>query len=1105
MEKNNRAVETEIAERLKVSEERYCQIIETAEEGVWIIDAESKTTFANQRMAEMLGCTIDQLMGKSMYDFIDPEWQPVAQNNVQRRQQHIREQHDFKFRRMDGGVLWAIVSATPIFENGEYAGALGMITDITARKQAEDALNRTLEQIQDTLESISDAFFSLDEDLRITYFNHAAERLLGKNRSEVLNRKLFDVFPGARGSIFEQNYTRALREKQSLSFETFYEQPPYRNWYDVRVYAQEKGISVYFQVITARKEAEAALRQSEDRYHLLFNSMLDAFALHEIICDEDGNPVDYRYLQVNPAFEEQIGLPAAEVIGRTVLEILPGTEQSWIDTYGRVALTGEPAYFERFSQELNKYYQVVAFSPQKGQFATIFEDITSRKLAEETLRKANDELDLRVQNRTAELIQINKRMEEEIADRLLAEEILHLERSKLKNILDTLPGGVYILSQNCDIEYVNPYMIREFGPVRGQKCYEYFNNRTEACPWCVNDRVFSGETVQWEWHFDKVGKTYELFDTTLRNADGSISKLEIFYDVTTRKEAENEIVQRNRELTAINEIGRAITSSLDLHHILAELLVRLQQVVGAQLCTVGLIDPATEEITFYQPNKKHDVVELIVEQKFKKGEGISGWVIEHKQAVLLNDLTQDPRPRVDLYQQFNFHPHSMGSVPLIVQDKVIGTIGLFHEEIGAFDAADIRLVEAVASQAAVAIQNAALYEAEQKARRRADTLRRAGLALSSTLNIQKVLETLLDHLQAVVPYESAHVYLLDDQDHVAVRVARGEESWDEQDRLLDRRVEVRRLPLLAHVFDGNTLAIADAAQEADLRAITNVKAVKSWLGIPLTAEDQVIGFCSLEHSRPAFFSTELIHWTEALASQAAIAIQNAWLFEQVREGRERLQALSRRLVEVQESERRYIARELHDEAGQTLASLMMGLHLIEREAGDQPTIVEHCKHLKSIANNVMEEIHRLAIDLRPASLDHLGLIPALQQHVEKVSDLQKLTIEFHSNEQVGRLSGEVETAIYRIVQEALTNIVRHANATRADVLLDWRQDQLIVIVEDNGVGFDIQENQAGHLGTLGMRERADMLGGALTIESSPGKGTTIYLEVPYANSHINCR
>jgi signal transduction histidine kinase len=311
--------------------------------------------------------------------------------------------------------------------------------------------------------------------------------------------------------------------------------------------------------------------------------------------------------------------------------------------------------------------------------------------------------------------------------------------------------------------------------------------------------------------------------------------------------------------------------------------------------------------------------------------------------------------------------------------------------------------------------------------------------------------------------------------------------------------------LLEPLLAGSTITIAKTSLQPDVQAIANVNRIQSWLGIPLIAEGQAIGFCALEHSRPAFFTDELVQWAEALTSQAAIAIQNAWLFEQVREGRERLQALSRRLVEVQESERRYISRELHDEAGQTLASLMMGLHLVEREVSNLPVIVEHCRQLKTIANNVMEDIHRLAIDLRPASLDHLGLIPALQQHVEKVSDLQKLTIEFHSNEQVERLSGEVETAIYRIVQEALTNIVRHASATRADVLLDWRRDKLIVIVEDNGIGFDPQERPINHLGTLGMRERADMLGGTLTIESTPGKGTTIYLEVPYAHPNIDRR
>jgi two-component system sensor histidine kinase UhpB len=238
----------------------------------------------------------------------------------------------------------------------------------------------------------------------------------------------------------------------------------------------------------------------------------------------------------------------------------------------------------------------------------------------------------------------------------------------------------------------------------------------------------------------------------------------------------------------------------------------------------------------------------------------------------------------------------------------------------------------------------------------------------------------------------------------------------------------------------------------------------------------------------------------AFAAQATVAIQNAWLFEQVRSSSERLHSLSRRLVEIQESERLYISRELHDEAGQILTSMMLNLRLLEKEASQPDIVIQQVAKLEESLNEVLENLHRVAMALRPASLDHLGLIAALRQHVETVGEKHGLLVSFRSGKIKERLPANVETVLYRIVQEALTNIVRHAGATRVDVVLTVRDDILVVIIEDDGIGFD-QEAVSGeeHLGLFGMRERAEMIDGKLTIESAPGKGTTIMLEVGYAN------
>jgi signal transduction histidine kinase len=226
------------------------------------------------------------------------------------------------------------------------------------------------------------------------------------------------------------------------------------------------------------------------------------------------------------------------------------------------------------------------------------------------------------------------------------------------------------------------------------------------------------------------------------------------------------------------------------------------------------------------------------------------------------------------------------------------------------------------------------------------------------------------------------------------------------------------------------------------------------------------------------------------------------MYEAEQRARQTAETLSRRLVEVQENERRTIARELHDEAGQSLTSLIVGLRLLEEQCCQDKVVAERVAELKGTVYDVLESLHRLATDLRPASLDHLGLVEALTQHVQTFSRQHNLNAQF---EAVGlgneRLSPDEEIALFRVAQEALTNVVKHSHATRADVLLERRGDRLILMIEDDGTGFDAATRHTGRLGLAGMRERAEMLGGSLVVESSAGAGTTVLVEVPYAHSH----
>ena len=208
----------------------------------------------------------------------------------------------------------------------------------------------------------------------------------------------------------------------------------------------------------------------------------------------------------------------------------------------------------------------------------------------------------------------------------------------------------------------------------------------------------------------------------------------------------------------------------------------------------------------------------------------------------------------------------------------------------------------------------------------------------------------------------------------------------------------------------------------------------------------------------------------------------------------------RQLVAAQEGERDRIARELHDQLGQHVVGLSLGLARLATIAAQDDVATHIIQQLKTIANSLGRDIHTLALELRPSALDHLGLEAALRGYVEDLATRSHLQIDVHCDQLDDlRLDSAVQTGIYRIAQEALTNIVKHAKATTVSVLLEKRAQALQLIVEDNGHGFEINgrgTHKVTKLGLAGMRERAALLGGVLTIESSPGHGTTVYVRIP---------
>jgi signal transduction histidine kinase len=590
----------------------------------------------------------------------------------------------------------------------------------------------------------------------------------------------------------------------------------------------------------------------------------------------------------------------------------------------------------------------------------------------------------------------------------------------------------------------------------------------------------------------------------LRGPDGALTGVVVVNeDITEQVEAERSLRRFANEQQALFTVTSAATARLDVERLLDSVLETVLPVMEADAGWVTVIgaDPAGPPSVFAHRGLPRDFIEAEASAPLETCAACWPLVQGEPSSPVpwkLSKCARIPRPVC-----VNTGLHSHVSVTLKAGEAVYGILNVGWKSEHETDRVEHDLLEAIARQVGIALQNAQLYRSEQEARRTAETLRAAGMALTGTLELASVESTLLDSLRELIPYDRARVMLREGDETLVVRATVTGGKPPEIVRDPAPSFAIAGDPILSEILaSGKGVVIDDIYSNPHFARRVAPGFERSWMGVPLVAGNQVIGLYSLSKVEPGHFNARHLRLAEALAAPAAMAIQNAWLFEQVRKGHEQLQTLSRRLVEVQENERRAIARELHDEAGQALTSMTIGLGLVERSANDPDAVVARTNELKKTAGSILANLHRLASNLRPATLDHVGLVSALRQYVENLDEASGAVMQF---EAVGfedrRLSSAHETALYRIAQEAVTNVLRHAQATRIAVLLERHGANVVLVVEDNGTGFDEREAASrGRLGLIGMRERAEALGGRMVIESAAGKGTTIVVEVPHGHA-----
>jgi PAS domain S-box-containing protein len=389
--------------------------------------------------------------------------------------------------------------------------------------------------------------------------------------------------------------------------------------------------------------------------------------------------------------------------------------------------------------------------------------------------------------------------------------------------------------------------------------------------------------------------------------------------------------------------------------------------------------------------------------------------------------------------------------------------------------------------------------AEEKIKQRNEeltVLNTIAAAVSQTLEIQQVLSAALQETMMVLNAEGGIVYLFDEDSQSFLPTIHHGLSPDVLEEMSGfkpgagvlGRTTRNHHPVFVPDFGRDPRSNAPAAVSAGWRSL---------VGVPLETVGETVGVMAILSREEGKLASERLSMLTAIGNQVGVAIENAQLFKAVSLGRERLQILSQRLVEVQENERRYIARELHDEIGQAMTGLKLVLDMAARSPGED--VGESLREALTLVDGLMTQVRNLSLDLRPTMLDDLGLLPALLWHCGRYTDQTSVHVDFrHTNLEGRRFGPKVETAAYRIVQEALTNVARHADVDKVTVRLWAEQDSLNVQIEDRGAGFDPERALVAEesSGLVGMHERAVLLGGELTIESTPGTGTRLVAELP---------
>ena len=1023
-------------ETLRENEEKFVSMFEKAPLGYQSLDENGYFIEVNEAWLNTLGFTRTEVIGKWFGDFLAPEFIdafrkrfPIfkAQGHIHSEFVMIHRNGQRKFIAFDGRIGYK--------NDGSFKQTHCILQDISDRKLAEEELKESEEKYHSIYDNSYLGILLTVPDGRILAANGFACNMFGFSEEELCS--------GGRSAIVDTSDPRLIpileerkrtgRAKGELTF-IRKDGSRFEGEVSSSVFKDKEGnekTCMLIQDLTEKK-------QTEHKYQTLFNEMMDGFALHEIICNEKGEPVDYRFLDVNPAFEKMTGLKAEQVIGRTVLEIMPETESSWIERYGRVALTGEPINFIDHSKELAKIFDVKAFCPAPNQFVTIFSDITKRKNSEEQLKISEEKY---------------RSIFENVQD-------IYYEASFDGIILDVSPS-IEIISkgQICRDELI------------GKSIYDFYVN-AEDRKTLVNALMETGSISDYEVTLlNKDGSQIPCSISSKLLYDGNGLPVKIFgsmHDITDRKHVAEKVLLNAERLARMVNIYQYNTNNIQdfLDYSLNEAIALTSSKIGY----VYFYDEVKKEFTLNSWSR--DVMKecKVIGSKACSAlidTGIWGEAVRQRGVIMINNFKED-NPLKKGYPKGHVHLERFLTIPIFDEDKIVAVIGVANKE-NDYDNTDVSQLTIMMSSVWRIVQK---KEVEKKVKLLAHSLESVSECVSITDN-NDILMYVNEAFLKTYGYSENELI----GKHVGILRPKGAE----QESFLN---------ILNHTLEGGWRG-----------ELMNIK--KDGTVFPVLLSTSIIRD---ENRNPialigvAIDITELKKNAEELIAAKEKAEENdrlktAFLHNishEVRTPMNSIVGFSDLLADPDTlpEERKHYTEIIIQNSNQLLSIINDIVNIATIEAGQERAIINPV-NINSICNLVYEQFLHKAKN-KNIVLVFNNYLPSVESDV--MTDGTKLT---------------------QILTNLINNALKFTENGYIELGYSVEGNNLKFFVKDTGIGIPPEKHEeifkrfsqlnlaknyqygGSGLGLSISKAYVELLGGKIWIHSSPGKGSTFYFTIPY--------